>query len=127
MCGTRTAIPRPRTSWELLTLAFALVLFGPAGGPRPAAAAEPVEQLAASIPLTAGQATLRDRVTGLRTVADRRDQRDRHGPTLPAVGTAAAGVALLLAGRLRRPAGSSGRHGRPGVASPRGPPLLRSA
>jgi hypothetical protein len=122
-----TAIPRPRTSWELLCLAFVLALLGTAGAARPAAAAGPVEQLAASVPPPAGQATLRDGVTGLRTAADRRDQRDRHDPALLAVLSAAAGAALLLAGRSRVPAGGRGRRGRLGPAAPRGPPLPEPA
>jgi len=123
-----TAIPRPRTPWELLALAFVLVLLGPAGAARPASAAEPVEQLAATVPPASGPATLRDRVTELRTVADRRDQRDRHDQAPLAVAvTAAAGAALLLAGWSRVPAGGPGRRGRSGLAAPRGPPLLESA
>lgn len=123
-----TAIPRPRTSWELLALASLLLLLGPAGAASAAAIAEPVERLAASVPPAAGQATLRDGVTGLRTVADRRDQRDRHDQAPLAVAvTAAAGAALLLAGWSRVPAGGPGRRGRHGLAAPRGPPLLESA
>jgi hypothetical protein len=121
-----TAIPRPRTPWALLALAFLLALLGPVAAARPADAAGPAQRLAANAPLTAGQPTLHERTPRAQPVADRRDERDRLGGAPPAVVTALAGVALLLAGILRRAAAGRGRQGRAGAAGPRGPPFLPS-
>jgi hypothetical protein len=121
-----TAIPRPRTPWALLALAFLLALLGPAAA-RPADAAGPAQRLAANAPPAAGQPTLRERAQRAQPVADRRQERDRLGATPLAVVTAAAGVALLLAGTPRLAAAGRGRRGRAGVAGPRGPPFLPSS
>ena len=117
-----TAISRPRPPSVLLALACLLVLLGPASDRRPAAAG-PAEQLVATAPLTAGQATLRDRAAWLRPIADRRDGH-RLAP-LAILTTAAAGAALLLAAWVRPEARRRGRHARHGAADARGPPLVQ--
>jgi hypothetical protein len=121
-----TAIPRPRTPWALLAPVLLLGLLGPAGSLDPTAAAA-AARLAATAPLTDGQAILGDRVLGPRAAADRRDQRDRPGSALPAVIGAAAGAEPPAAGSVHHPAGGRGRAGRETAANPRGPPPLRAS
>jgi hypothetical protein len=116
-----TAIPRPRTPLALLAPALLLGLLGPAGGMGLTDAAA-AARLAATAPLTDGQAILGDRVVGPRAAADRRELRQRPGSVPPAVAGAAAGAELPAAGAVPLAAGGRGRSGRQSAASPRGPP-----
>jgi hypothetical protein len=121
-----TAIPRPRTPWALLAPALLLGLLGPAGGLGPTYAAAAAARLAATAPLTDGQATLQDRAIGPRAV-DGRDQRDRPGGAPPAVVRVAAGAPPSPAGAVLLAAGGRGGPGREGAAGPRGPPRLQAS
>jgi hypothetical protein len=122
-----TAIPRSRTPWALLAPVLLLGLLGPAGSLEPIDAAAAAARLAATAPLTDGQAILGDRVLGPRAAADRRDQRDRPGAAVPAVIGAAAGAEPLAVGGAHHAAGGRGRAGRETAANPRGPPPLRAS
>jgi hypothetical protein len=122
-----TATPRTRTPLALLALASLLVLLGPARAAGQAHAAWPPEQLAPGAPLAAGEVTPRERTSGLRPAADRRDQRGGHRPATAALASVAPGAALLLAGLVRPTAGGRRRRGRRGPAGPRSPPPLQPA
>jgi hypothetical protein len=119
-----TAIPRPRTPLALLAPALLLGLLGPAGGTGPTDAAAAAARLAATAPLTDGQAILADRVAGPRATADRRELRQRPGAAPPPANGAAAGAEPPAAGATPPVAGGRGRAGRGTAAGPRGPPPL---